>query len=174
MGQLIQNLQRLSQITRAPLHSGQVEMRQLVDEAWAALQAETLGREIQWEVDPLPKVNGDPSLLGIVWANLLGNALKYTRPRSQAAIHVGCEPDPQDPHWVIFVVRDNGVGFDMKDADKLFEVVQHLPGTPEFEGAGIGLATVQRIVRRHGGKVWAEAQPDIGATFYFSLPYLSR
>jgi light-regulated signal transduction histidine kinase (bacteriophytochrome) len=125
------------------------------------------GRHIEWQLAPLPKVEADESLMLQVWTNLLSNAVKYTRPRNPARIEVGCE-DSSSSDFVFFV-RDNGVGFDMRYADKLFGVFQRLHRAQEFEGTGIGLANVRRIINRHGGNVWAEGKPDAGATISFTL-----
>src|SRR5439155_1872955 len=127
----------------------------------------TSQREIRWNIAPLPEVVVDRAMFKQVWTNLLDNAVKYTRGRQPAEIAVGGRDHPTE---VEFFVRDNGAGFDMKYADKLFGVFQRLHSQDQFEGTGIGLAIVQRIVVRHGGKVWAEAVVDRGATFWFSLP----
>ncbi len=113
-------------------------------------------------------MQGDAALLRQVWANLLSNAVKYTRPREQARIEVGCDPGQPEAH--AFFVRDNGVGFEMKYASHLFGVFQRLHRTEEFEGTGIGLANVRRIIARHGGRTWAQGEPNVGATLWFSLP----
>ena len=124
------------------------------------------GRTIEWQVGKLPFVECDPSLMKQVFANLLSNAVKFTRPRERAVIEVGTVT--RDEQTLVFV-RDNGVGFSMKYAEKLFGVFQRLHRPEDFEGTGVGLATVQRIVHKHGGRVWAEAELDRGATFYFTL-----
>jgi light-regulated signal transduction histidine kinase (bacteriophytochrome) len=127
---------------------------------------EVEGRRIEWRIQPLPTVECDPGLMRQVFVNLLSNALKYTRPRPVAVIDVGCMEI--NGASVIFV-RDNGVGFNMKYADKLFGVFQRLHRSDDFEGTGVGLATVDRIVRKHGGCVWAEGAVDKGAAFYFTV-----
>jgi light-regulated signal transduction histidine kinase (bacteriophytochrome) len=128
------------------------------------------GRDVRWLVGPLPRVTGDPAMLRVVFDNLLSNALKYTRPRQQATIEIGGRTG--DGGEAVIYVRDNGVGFDMRYHDKLFGVFQRLHRSDEFEGTGIGLATVRRIVSRHGGRTWAEGRPGDGATFYIALPTL--
>jgi light-regulated signal transduction histidine kinase (bacteriophytochrome) len=130
------------------------------------LEPESAGRQVEWKIADLPIVECDPILIRQVFQNLIGNALKYSRPRSPAVIEIG--QMEKEGETVIFV-RDNGVGFSMKYADKLFGVFQRLHRAEEFEGTGVGLATVKRIVQKHGGAIWAEAAPDQGSTFYFTL-----
>ena len=136
-------------------------------EAISSLDIATWGRNIEWHLGDLPAVEGDPAMLRLVYVNLIRNAVKYTAPRNPARIEVGCAGE-EESRATLFV-RDNGVGFDMKYAGKLFGVFQRLHRSDEFEGTGIGLATVQRIVTRHGGRIWAESTPGHGATFFFTL-----
>jgi signal transduction histidine kinase len=166
-GQLMDDLLRFSRMSRQELRTFSVNLASLVQSARDSLAHELDGREVEWTVGPLPTVRGDPSMLLLVWRNLLGNALKYTRGRTPARIEVGSAPGGAQED--VFYVRDNGVGFEMGYADRLFGVFQRLHGT-EFEGTGIGLASVRRIVERHGGRVWAEAVPGHGATFYWAIP----
>ena len=143
-----------------------VNLDQLVKEVLN--EAETEGRAISWRIGRLPSCRGDRSMLKLVLVNLVANAIKFTRQRAPATIEIGCTAGNQDE--VVVFVRDNGAGFDMKYVHKLFGVFQRLHQTDAFEGTGIGLATVQRIIHRHGGKVRAEGAVDQGATFYFSVP----
>jgi PAS domain S-box-containing protein len=166
MGQLVDDLLNLSRVGRMELRLQITGLGSLAEEAIGELQAENPGRKIEWKISSLPFVECDPSLMKQVFANLLSNAIKFTRPRETAVIEVGAER--QDGAQVVFV-RDNGVGFSMKYADKLFGVFQRLHRPEEFEGTGVGLATVQRIIAKHHGRVWAAAALDQGATFYFSL-----
>ena len=131
----------------------------------------TEGRDIEWRVGELPTVEGDPGLLKQVFANLLSNSVKYTRPREHALIEIGLRV--MNDESVIYI-RDNGVGFNMKYADKLFGVFQRLHRAEEFEGTGVGLAIVERVIKRHGGHIWAESELDKGATFYFTLEGLNK
>ena len=132
------------------------------------MQEATGGRPIDWRLEPLPHVPGDRALMRQVWFNLLANAVKFTRQQERPVIEVGCR---QEGDETVFYVKDNGVGFDMKYVDKIFEVFQRLHGDEEFEGTGVGLALVKRIIGRHGGRIWAEGKVDRGATFYFTLPH---
>ena len=164
---LVHDLLNFSRTSRTELRLTQVQLCGLVDEVKQSVQSELNGRVIKWNVHPLPEVHADPALLRVVFNNLLGNAIKYTRPRKTACIEIGTSPSERE--HVIFV-RDNGVGFDMQYVGKLFGVFQRLHHAEDFEGTGIGLATVQRIIVRQGGCVWAEGKENEGATFYFSLP----
>ena len=168
MGMLIDDLLAFSRMGRHALSVQPVELGTLVHEVMRELAPDAAGRDIDWRIGDLPAVRGDASLLRMVLVNLITNALKFTRPRQEPQIEIGSIPG-KDAETVIFV-RDNGVGFDMTYADKLFGVFQRLHRAEEFEGTGIGLATVHRIIDRHGGRIWAEGAPDQGATFFFSLP----
>ncbi len=168
MSQLINDLLEFSRLGRQPLRRKTIDLEELAREVYDDLAGDRTGREVEFHLQPLPKAYGDPALLRVVLVNLLSNALKYTRPRPRACIVVGTvEPPPKQVPT--FFVRDNGVGFDMQDAEKLFGVFQRLHLAHEFEGTGVGLATVRRIVERHGGRIWVEAAPDQGATFFFTL-----
>jgi light-regulated signal transduction histidine kinase (bacteriophytochrome) len=172
-------------------------MTALVEEVRHALKPETDGRQIEWRLAPLPVVEADRAMLRQVWANLLGNAVKYSATRAPAVIEIGIKseelsekneagtgvataPDSSDftvhasPHEDVFFVRDNGVGFEMEYAHKLFGVFQRLHTEAEFKGTGIGLANVRRIINRHGGRTGAEGRVGEGATFYFTLPKRER
>jgi signal transduction histidine kinase/DNA-binding LacI/PurR family transcriptional regulator len=166
MGHLIDDLLAFSRLSRQPLNKQPVAMDNLVRQALADLHAEQEGRHVEIVMGDLPPCQADPGLLRQVWINLLSNALKFTRGRDDARIEVGCTE--QDGEQVYFV-KDNGAGFDMQYVGKLFGVFQRLHRSEEYKGTGVGLAIVQRIVHRHGGRVWAEAAPSVGATFYFTL-----
>ncbi len=171
MGRLIDNLLTFSRLGRSALTVTLVDLSSMLEEVRQELHLETQGREIVWKVGQLPRVHCDPELMRLVLINLLSNAIKYTRPRTPAQIEVENVGGQMD--GVVICVRDNGVGFDMEYADKLFGVFQRLHHNDEFEGTGIGLANVRRIVHRHGGRTWAEGVPGQGASFYFSLPSAS-
>jgi PAS domain S-box-containing protein len=168
MGNLIDDLLAFSRIGRAETQNTLVNLGQLVREALTEVRHDTEGRDIIWKIGTLPDFYGDRSMLRLVLVNLITNAIKFTRTRPQAEIEIGCAEG--NGNELVVSVRDNGVGFDMKYVNKLFGVFQRLHPSDEFEGTGIGLATVQRIINRHGGKVWAEGAVDAGATFYFSAP----
>jgi PAS domain S-box-containing protein len=166
MGLLVDDLLNLGRVGRQELRLQVTGLNSVANETVAELKAECEGRQVEWKIDGLPYVECDPALMKQVFQNLLSNAVKFTRPRSQAIIEVGRKEQEGTP--VVFV-RDNGVGFHMKYADKLFGVFQRLHRPEDFEGTGVGLATVQRIIQKHGGRIWAEAELDKGATFYFTL-----
>jgi light-regulated signal transduction histidine kinase (bacteriophytochrome) len=167
MGQLIDDLLAFSRMGRVEMIEDSVALDGLLREILRGLEMAVQGRNIEWQIAPLPPVVGDASLLRQVLANLVGNAVKYTRPRDPARIEIGCAGE--EDGRIIFFVRDNGAGFDMQYADKLFGVFQRLHRAEDFEGTGIGLATVRRIISRHGGRTWAEGVLNQGATFYFTL-----
>jgi PAS domain S-box-containing protein len=168
MGDLIDDLLAFSRVGRAALQKTNVNLDKLVKETLTDFQVETQERNIVWDIHPLPSVRADRALLRMVLVNLISNALKFTAGRAEAKIEIGCAPDGKG-EAVIFI-RDNGAGFDPKYIKKLFGVFQRLHSHDEFEGTGIGLANVQRIIHRHGGQAWAEGVVDGGATFYFSIP----
>ncbi|HAV62670.1 MAG TPA: histidine kinase [Verrucomicrobiales bacterium] len=167
MNQLIEDLLEFSRMSRSPLAHHEVDMNRLVDEIRSELEPETAGREINWQVDPLPVTEGDAALLRQVWSNLLSNAVKFTRKRERASIRVRAT---EHPGHTEYTVADNGAGFDMEHSRKLFGVFERLHRADEFEGTGIGLANVRRIISRHGGRTWAEGAVDRGATVHFTLP----
>ena len=168
MGILIDDLMAFSRIGRMELRKSDVDLHELVRQVQGDFMAETETRGILWKIDLLPTVRADAALLRMVLANLIANAVKFTGARAQAQIEIGCLPTGKQ-ETVIFI-RDNGAGFDPLYADKLFGVFQRLHSQAEFEGTGIGLANVYRIIHRHGGRTWAEGIVDGGATFYFSIP----
>jgi light-regulated signal transduction histidine kinase (bacteriophytochrome) len=162
---LLDDLLNLSRFGRQAVNRQEIRLNELVEEVIAELAPETANRQIEWKIGKLPPVKCDPALMKIVFVNLLSNAVKFTRSRTPATIEVG--QTLFNGEAVLFV-RDNGAGFNMKYAGKLFGVFQRLHKEKDFEGTGVGLATVQRILQKHGGRIWAEAEPDKGATFYFT------
>lgn len=167
MNQLIDDLLDFSRNSRQEMHQGEVNLQELMEKILQDVQPEIAKRKVVWKQSPLPAVRGDSALLRQVFSNLILNAIKYSRTREVAEIEIGCS-DQSNGEVVIFI-RDNGVGFDMKYADKLFGVFQRLHAADQFEGTGIGLANVRRIVTRHGGRAWAEARLNEGATFFVAL-----
>jgi light-regulated signal transduction histidine kinase (bacteriophytochrome) len=167
MGKLIDDLLEFSKIGRAEMHFTEVNMAEVVGEVVKKLKEENKDRKIEWRIEPLPQARGDRALLTQVWTNLLSNAVKYTRDREVARIEVGCNRGAVE---LEFFVRDNGAGFDMKYAHKLFGVFQRLHRSEEFEGTGVGLANVLRVITRHGGKTRAQGKVNEGAALYFTLP----
>jgi signal transduction histidine kinase/DNA-binding NarL/FixJ family response regulator len=168
MGELIDNMLRLAKFARAELQCEVLNLSELALDLTDWLQAADPDRRSVFRVQPGLEAHGDPGLIRAALENLLANAWKYTARRAHAVIELGAEPQPGGGQ--VFYVRDNGAGFDMQYADKLFAPFQRLHRADEFPGTGIGLATVQRIIHRHGGRIWADAKPDRGATFYFTLP----
>jgi light-regulated signal transduction histidine kinase (bacteriophytochrome) len=172
MGDLIDDLLTFSRVGREELQETDVDLDELVREALADLQAETKERNIAWEIHPLPPVRADRALLRMVLVNLISNAVKFTGSRDEARIEIGWVPSGSGE--AVISICDNGAGFDPRYSEKLFGVFQRLHTEAEFEGTGIGLANVQRIIHRHGGRAWAEGVVDGGATFYFSIRRQNR
>ena len=168
MNALIEDLLSFARAGQQPLDATEVDMDELVRKAIAEMNPEQGDRQIEWVVQPLPKVRGDAAMLRQVWVNLISNAIKYSREQAQARIEIGS--DRSGAQETIFFVRDNGAGFDMKYATRLFGLFQRLHTREQFEGTGLGLANVRRIINRHSGRTWADGEPGKGATFYFSLP----
>lgn len=166
MAELVEGLLKLGRIGRRELACVATDLDSLLKEVLAEMEPDLEGRNIDWQIGDLPAVECDPGLIKQVFANLLSNAVKYTRGREVAVIEVGRLAEERRP---VFFVRDNGAGFDQKYAGKLFGVFERLHSADEFEGTGVGLSTVQRIVRKHGGEIWAKAEVDKGATFFFAL-----
>ena len=168
MGNLIDDLLAFSKIGKSAMKKNDVDLNQLLQETLRDFQDDANGRNIVWEIRPLLSVQGDRALLRLVFVNLISNAVKFTGARAQAKIEIGCA-SANNGETVIFI-RDNGAGFNQQYADKLFGVFQRMHSQDEFEGTGIGLANVRRIIQRHGGRTWAQGEIEVGATFYFSIP----
>ena len=166
MGMLVDDLLNLARVGRQELTLQSADLNEILENVMAELKQELSGREVVWEIEDLGSAMCDPGLIRQVFTNLLSNAIKYSRQRSPAKIQVGRK---NEKALTIYFVRDNGVGFNMKYASKLFGVFQRLHRAEDFEGTGVGLATVERIIRKHGGRIWADAELDKGATFYFTL-----
>ena len=166
MSTLIDDLISFSRTGRAELKKSTLKMNRVVEDAISQVKPASEDQKVKWNISTLPEVYGDYNLLRLVWINLIDNALKYTRTKN-TVIQIGYKDEKRE---IVFFIKDNGVGFDMKYAGKLFGVFQRLHSSSQFEGTGIGLANVQRIILRHGGRTWAEAETDKGATFYFSIP----
>jgi light-regulated signal transduction histidine kinase (bacteriophytochrome) len=171
MNRLINDLLTFARMARVEMHKTRINMTSLVQDALHDLAGEMEGRAIEWLIGPLDEADGDPAMLRHALMNLISNALKYTRDRAPARIEIGCTSTDAEN---VFFIRDNGAGFDMANAGKLFGVFHRLHRSDEFEGTGIGLANVRRIIERHGGHAWGEGVVNQGATFYFSLPRQSR
>jgi light-regulated signal transduction histidine kinase (bacteriophytochrome) len=167
MGRLIDDLLNFCRLGKLALQPAGIDMGAIVRDVYGEFRAREADRQVEFRLHDLPSVAADAVLVRQVWTNLLDNALKYTRHRTCAQIEIG--GFTTDGEHVYFI-RDNGIGFQMQYADKLFGVFQRLHGTDEFEGNGVGLALVRRIVQLHNGRVWAESKPDQGAAFYFALP----
>ena len=172
MGSLIDDLLEFSHARHSELRKSDVDCNRLVADVVADFQSPATGRNIEWRIHPLPEVSADRALLRIALVNLVSNAVKFTGSRPEPRIEIGCVPGER-PETVIFI-RDNGAGFDPAHAEELFGAFKRLHSQSEFKGTGIGLASVQRIVNRHGGRTWAEGTVDCGATFYISIPTIAR
>jgi signal transduction histidine kinase len=178
-GRMVDDLLSFSRVGRVALRLTPVELNPIIDQCLAELAPDLNGREIEWVVGKLPAVQGDPALLKMTLQNLMSNAIKYTGQTTKARVEIGQSqeippaddsPQPSHGNTITFLIRDNGIGFDMAYAQKLFGVFQRLHRAEDFEGTGIGLANVRRIIVRHGGRIWAQSQLGQGATFYFTLP----
>jgi two-component system sensor kinase len=168
MGQLIDALLRFSRMSRQPLKKFRIDMTNLAREVFSQVSLETQNHKIKFDLSPLPDVEADGVLMRQLWINLFDNAFKFTRLRKQAKLEVSGSIQGGE---VLYIVADNGIGFDMKYINKLFGVFQRLHTQEQFEGTGVGLALVQRIIHRHGGRIWAESAVDQGTKFFFTLPY---
>ena len=171
MGILIDDLLQFSRTGRQEMNIAEVDMNELFNEVLGLVKKDAVGRNIEWITPPLPNVPGDYNLLKQVWFNLLSNAVKFTKNKESARIEAGFSDEAGE---YIFFVKDNGAGFDMQYAHKLFGVFQRLHTVDEYTGTGIGLANVRRIIAKHGGRTWAEGETEKGASFYFSLPKLKE
>jgi light-regulated signal transduction histidine kinase (bacteriophytochrome) len=171
MAQLIDDMLNLSRVTRAAMKSDMVDLSKLAQGIITEIRRGQTDRNVKFTSKPNLKVYGDPNLLQVVLENLLNNAWKFTSKREQAEIELGSKLENEE---TVYFVRDNGAGFDMAFTSKLFGAFQRLHAMTDFAGTGVGLATVQRIIHRHGGRIWAEAEVDHGATFFFTLPALER
>jgi light-regulated signal transduction histidine kinase (bacteriophytochrome) len=169
MGRLIDALLDFARLGRQPLRTQPVELDDLVNRTIAELRAGCGGRSIEFAVGKLGTAVADPALLKQVLVNLLGNAIKFTRDKNPALVEVGCRREAETGDANIYYVKDNGAGFDMRYSDKLFGMFERLHRTEEYEGTGVGLSIAQRVINRHGGRVWADSRPGEGATFYFTL-----
>jgi two-component system sensor kinase len=167
MGQLIDDILLLSRAGRQEMRISPIDMESLVKNIFEELKPSMEDRDVQLEIKSLPQAYGDRTLITQVLTNLISNSIKFTRIRENAVIEVGAKKEKDEN---IYYVKDNGAGFDMKYVNKLFGLFQRLHGVDEFEGTGVGLSIVQRIIRRHGGRVWGEGKIDNGATIYFTLP----
>jgi len=168
MGQLINDLLAFSKLGRTTMSSATIDMDQMVRSVFDELQDVTSERKLECNMLPIPRARGDRAMIRQVLVNLLSNAVKFTGETHTASIEVGCSGSEAERN--VYYVKDNGAGFDMQYSDKLFGVFQRLHSTQQFEGTGVGLAIVQRVVQRHGGRVWAEGKVNQGATFHFTLP----
>ena len=167
MGQLIDDLLSFARMGKKELEKSRVDMDTQVKDTIEDLKQQTPDRELDFRIAPLPAIRGDPAMFRQVWTNLISNAVKYSRGRQPAIIEIGAR---QENGESVYYVKDNGVGFEMEFAHKLFGVFQRLHSAKDFEGTGVGLALVQRIIQRHGGRVWAESKVGEGATFLFAIP----
>ncbi len=167
MGHLIDDILLLSRASRQEMKLNELDMTALANSVYQEFQTDVEGRDIQFTVGDLPHAYGDRAMMGQVFQNLIGNAIKFTRNRNPAIIEVGGEVKDKE---LVYYVKDNGAGFDMKYINKLFGLFQRLHSPEEFEGTGVGLSIVQRVIRRHGGRVWGEGSVDGGATIFFALP----
>jgi light-regulated signal transduction histidine kinase (bacteriophytochrome) len=167
MGKLIDDLLAFSHISHADIQKTLINMEQLVTSVFHQLSTPDSRERIDFRIGPLPDTLSDVTLIREVWLNLISNAIKFSSLRERAVIEVGSKKDGEK---IVYLIRDNGAGFDMRYADKLFTIFWRMHSEKEFEGTGIGLAIVQRLIHRHGGEVWAESEVDKGTTFYFTLP----